>query len=79
MRTPRERPNASASIASTSKPTQARRTSPYWIRSSATRSARSIGMAKPSPSLPPLREKIELFTPTTSPSTFTSGPPSCPG
>ena len=36
--------------------------------SSATRSARSIGMAKPSPTEPPLLLKIEELTPTTSPS-----------
>ena len=41
--------------------------------------ARSIGMANPSPSLPPLREKIELLTPMTRPKAFTSGPPELPG
>ncbi len=38
-----------------------------------------MGIAKPSPSLPPLREKIEELTPMTSPSAFTSGPPELPG
>ena len=43
------------------------------------RRARSIGIAKPSPSDPPEREKIEELTPMTSPSAFTSGPPELPG
>ena len=47
--------------------------------SSATRTARSIGMAKPSPTEPPLLLKIEELTPTTSPSALVSGPPELPG
>ncbi len=43
------------------------------------RRARSIGIAKPSPSLPPLREMIDEFTPITSPAALTSGPPELPG
>ena len=38
-----------------------------------------MGIAKPIPSDPPEREKIELFTPMTSPSAFASGPPELPG
>ena len=38
-----------------------------------------MGMAKPSPSLPPLREKIEELIPMTCPRAFTSGPPEFPG
>ena len=38
-----------------------------------------MGMANPSPSLPPLREKMEVLTPMTSPSAFTRGPPEFPG
>ena len=49
----------------TSKPTQARRTLPLLMISSATRRARSIGIAKPSPIDPPFWVKIELFTPMT--------------
>jgi hypothetical protein len=47
--------------------------------SSATRSARSIGIAKPIPTEPPELVKIELLTPTTSPTAFASGPPELPG
>jgi hypothetical protein len=36
-------------------------------------------MAKPSPSLPPLREMIEALIPMTSPSALTSAPPELPG
>ena len=78
-RTPRVRPQASASTGSTSKPSQARRTAPWSTRSSAIRSARSMGMAKPAPSLPPLREKMEALIPMTCPRAFTSGPPEFPG
>ena len=60
-------------------PTQARITSPVRTRSSAIRIARSIGMANPSPSLPPLREMIDALMPITSPTAFTSGPPELPG
>ena len=42
-------------------------------------SARSIGMANPRPTEPPLLLKIDEFTPTTSPSALVSGPPSCRG
>ena len=38
-----------------------------------------MGMANPRPSLPPLREKMEVLTPMTSPRAFTSGPPEFPG
>jgi hypothetical protein len=48
-------------------------------RSSVTRRARLIGMAKPRPIEPPLGEKIELLTPITSPAAFTRGPPEFPG
>src|SRR3954468_21435870 len=60
-------------------PTHGRRTTPCARRSSVTRFARLIGMANPSPIDPPLGEKIELFTPITSPAAFTSGPPELPG
>src|SRR5688572_8591725 len=60
-------------------PIQGRRTTPWARRSSATRRARFIGMAKPIPTEPPLGEKIELLTPITSPDAFTSGPPEFPG
>jgi hypothetical protein len=68
-----------AAAPSTSSPTQARRTDPLRMISSATRSARSIGMAKPSPTEPPLLLKMEELTPTTSPSALASGPPELPG
>jgi hypothetical protein len=67
------------SAASTSTPSQARRTDPLSTRSITTRRARLMGMAKPSPSLPPPRERMEEFTPITSPSALTSGPPELPG
>ena len=38
-----------------------------------------LGIANPSPSFPPDCDRIKVFTPTTSPSTFTSGPPEFPG
>jgi hypothetical protein len=60
-------------------PDPRRRTLPLRCRSRATRRARSIGMAKPSPTLPPLPEMMDEFTPITSPSAFTSGPPLLPG
>ncbi len=41
--------------------------------------ARLIGMLKPTPSLPPPLEAIELLIPMTSPFMFTSGPPELPG
>ena len=41
--------------------------------------ARLIGMLKPTPSLPPPLEAIELLMPMTSPFKFTSGPPELPG
>ena len=78
-RTPRERPKSSASTASTSSPSQARRTSPYRARSAAILSARSTGIAKPRPSLPPERDRIEALMPITCPSALTSGPPELPG
>ena len=37
------------------------------------------GMAKPTPCEPPLREKIAVFTPITSPPRLTSAPPELPG
>ena len=79
MRTPRERPKSSASTASTSNPSHARRTAPCSARSRATLSARSMGMAKPSPSLPPERDRMEALIPITSPRALTSGPPELPG
>ena len=47
--------------------------------SSVTRSARSIGIAKPRPTDPPLLLKMEELTPTTSPRALVSGPPELPG
>ena len=41
--------------------------------------ARSMGIAKPSPSLPPPREMIDALMPMTSPDALTSGPPELPG
>ena len=38
-----------------------------------------MGIANPSPSFPPLTEKMLLFTPMTSPRAFTNGPPELPG
>jgi hypothetical protein len=77
--TPWVRPQSSASAASIPSPVQARLTSPNCMRSSDTLRARSMGMANPSPSLPPLREKMEVFTPMTCPRAFTRGPPELPG
>ena len=68
-----------SSAPATSSPTQARRTFPNRRSSSATRRARSIGIANPIPTDPPELVKIELFTPTTSPTAFASGPPELPG
>src|SRR5690606_8131136 len=79
IRTSRDRPNRSVSPVSSVTPTHARRTSPCSSRSAATRRARSIGIAKPRPTLPPLPEMIELFTPITSPSALSRGPPELPG
>ena len=55
------------------------RTAPCFSRSSATRIARLIGIAKPIPMLPPVGEKIDVLTPITCPSALTSGPPELPG
>jgi hypothetical protein len=41
--------------------------------------SRSIGMANPSPTEPPLLLKMDELTPTISPSAFASGPPEFPG
>src|SRR6058998_1488148 len=60
-------------------PIHGRLTTPFARRSSATRRARFIGIAKPIPMEPPLGEKIELFTPITAPVASTSGPPEFPG
>ena len=43
------------------------------------RRAVALGIAKPSPSLPPDCDRMNVFTPTTSPLMFTSGPPELPG
>ena len=45
----------------------------------ATHLARLIGMANPTPSLPPLLEEIAVLIPITSPLRFTRGPPLLPG
>jgi hypothetical protein len=79
MRTSRLWPQRFGSAASTSTPTHARRTRPSASSSETTQRTRSIGIAKPSPSLPPLRVTIDEFTPITSPCAFTSGPPELPG
>ena len=68
-----------SSAPATSSPTQARRTFPKRRSSSATRRARSTGIANPIPTDPPELVKIELFTPTSSPTAFASGPPELPG
>ena len=39
----------------------------------------ALGIAKPSPWLPPDSVRMNVFNPTSSPSTFTSGPPLLPG
>ena len=43
------------------------------------RLAMFTGIEKPMPTLPPVRERIALLMPTTSPDMFTSGPPELPG
>src|SRR3977135_3822331 len=43
------------------------------------RLAMLTGIEKPMPTLPPVRERIALLMPTTSPDMFTSGPPELPG
>src|SRR6266550_9348176 len=60
-------------------PTHGRRTTPWARRSSVTRLALLIGIAKPIPTEPPLGEKMELLTPITSPAALTRGPPEFPG
>src|SRR5207237_9719760 len=64
-----------SSAPATSSPTHARRTVPKRRTSSATRTARSMGLAHPTPTEPPLGVRMLLLTPTTSPSAFASGPP----
>src|ERR1051326_3087240 len=60
-------------------PGHATRTRPKRRTSSRTRFARLMGIAKPSPIEPPLFVKMNVLTPITSPSAFTSAPPEFPG
>jgi len=78
-RPPASRQSCMRSDPATVSPTHARRIVPDCWSSRAMRTARSMGMANPMPTDPPLWEKIELLTPTTSPTAFTSGPPLLPG
>jgi len=56
-----------------------RRSCPYFTNWRKTVRAVAHGMAKPSPSLPPDCEMMNVLTPTTSPRVLTSGPPELPG
>ena len=60
-------------------PRYARWTLPRVTSCPPTHLARLTGMAKPTPSLPPLLLWMAVLMPTTSPSRFTSGPPLLPG
>ena len=62
-----------------STPSAPRVTRPWTISSFMIQRARLIGMLKPTPSLPPPLEAIELLIPMTSPFMLTRGPPNCPG
>ena len=60
-------------------PSWPRLTSPYLISCSMTLRAMLTGMAKPMPMLPPLRERIAVLMPISSPRRLTSAPPELPG
>ena len=60
-------------------PTSCRRSWPYCFNWRNTVRAVAHGTAKPSPSLPPDCDMMNVFTPTTSPRMLTSGPPELPG
>jgi hypothetical protein len=60
-------------------PSRPRRTSPNSSSWSMTERAMLEGMAKPMPMLPPPRERMAEFTPTSSPRRLTSAPPELPG
>src|SRR5438034_4951320 len=60
-------------------PSQPRVTLPLSLSWVTTDLAKSIGMAKPMPMLPPLWLKIAELIPTTSPFRLSSGPPELPG
>ncbi len=86
IRAPRtvSRPSAvaeGASRPSTTNPSQARRTRPSSRNCSATRSARSMGIANPTPvpAAPRGSVSICVLTPTTRPKASNRGPPECPG
>ena len=60
-------------------PSWPRFTEPYLISCSMTLRAMFTGMAKPMPMLPPLRDRIAVLMPISSPRRFTSAPPELPG
>ncbi len=59
-------------------PSQPRRVCPKSRSWSMTRAAMDDGMAKPTPTLPPVGEKMAVFTPITSPLMLNIGPPELP-
>jgi hypothetical protein len=60
-------------------PISCRRSWPYCRNCRNTVRAVATGIAKLRPSLPPVCERMNVFTPTTSPRALTSGPPELPG
>ena len=60
-------------------PSHPRTTFPILMRLSAMGLASETGTANPMPSLPPVREKIAVLMPMSSPLRFTSAPPEFPG
>ncbi len=60
-------------------PSTPRRTSPYLTSCCITVFIMFDGIAKPMPMLPPVRERIAVLMPTSSPPRLTSAPPELPG
>ena len=60
-------------------PISCRRSWPYCFSCRNTVRTVALGIAKPSPSLPPDCDTMNVLTPTTSPRMLTSGPPELPG